>query len=417
MSLLTYNMKRSDQDSLFDSFISIRQKPSSNVNNLINSKFDNSNNPMDANNVPTEGLFINTSLKEDMDIFQLYNKAKQNLSHSNRILNLTWRLYKVKYKQYYCGKDRNRSSNLLYKIEDSFIFNHHNDIPEYIPSNHQESYNIDYSNELTNNNSNFSLNNNIHYNTDSNFFIDNDNFSVKDKEFDLFLEDPAPSIHESLMTPLPMDIPQSLPTHMFHHSSSFLQGQMPSSFTFNHMTPSSLEPTPSTSLTATMATPVFNDSAALRNEESISFSSSKVSDILKQKRSGTVVAPTIKRRSMTCITTATTTTTTNNNNNTGSSNSSSNVNVSSKSTRCSNCGTHNTPLWRKDPQGNFLCNACGLFLKLHGVMRPLSMKTDIIKKRQRTTNPNNSNNSKKNYNVKKVSSKDKINLDWSSLNL
>ncbi|PVH16653.1 uncharacterized protein CXQ87_004949 [Candidozyma duobushaemuli] len=31
-----------------------------------------------------------------------------------------------------------------------------------------------------------------------------------------------------------------------------------------------------------------------------------------------------------------------------------------------------------------LCNACGLFLKLHGTVRPLSLKTDVIKKRART---------------------------------
>lgn len=49
--------------------------------------------------------------------------------------------------------------------------------------------------------------------------------------------------------------------------------------------------------------------------------------------------------------------------------------------KCSNCGTTKTPLWRKDPNGNTLCNACGLFLKLHGTMRPLSLKTDVIKKR------------------------------------
>ncbi|QLL31778.1 hypothetical protein HG536_0B06460 [Torulaspora globosa] len=58
----------------------------------------------------------------------------------------------------------------------------------------------------------------------------------------------------------------------------------------------------------------------------------------------------------------------------------------SKSTRCSNCHTRNTPLWRRDPAGNPLCNACGLFLKLHGVVRPLSLKTDVIKKRQRNSN-------------------------------
>lgn len=48
---------------------------------------------------------------------------------------------------------------------------------------------------------------------------------------------------------------------------------------------------------------------------------------------------------------------------------------------CFNCQTQKTPLWRRDSQGNTLCNACGLFQKLHGTMRPLSLKTDVIKKR------------------------------------
>jgi GATA-binding protein len=50
---------------------------------------------------------------------------------------------------------------------------------------------------------------------------------------------------------------------------------------------------------------------------------------------------------------------------------------------CKNCATQNTPLWRRNPEGHSLCNACGLFLKLHGVVRPLEMKTDVIKKRNR----------------------------------
>ena len=53
-------------------------------------------------------------------------------------------------------------------------------------------------------------------------------------------------------------------------------------------------------------------------------------------------------------------------------------------TVCFNCQTTKTPLWRRDNEGNALCNACGLFQRLHGVMRPLSLKTDVIKKRNRT---------------------------------
>lgn len=52
---------------------------------------------------------------------------------------------------------------------------------------------------------------------------------------------------------------------------------------------------------------------------------------------------------------------------------------------CTNCLTQTTPLWRRNPEGQPLCNACGLFLKLHGVVRPLSLKTDVIKKRNRSS--------------------------------
>jgi hypothetical protein len=50
---------------------------------------------------------------------------------------------------------------------------------------------------------------------------------------------------------------------------------------------------------------------------------------------------------------------------------------------CQNCTTSTTPLWRRDEVGSVLCNACGLFLKLHGRPRPISLKTDVIKSRNR----------------------------------
>jgi GATA-binding protein len=53
---------------------------------------------------------------------------------------------------------------------------------------------------------------------------------------------------------------------------------------------------------------------------------------------------------------------------------------------CQNCQTSTTPLWRRDELGSVLCNACGLFLKLHGRPRPISLKTDVIKSRNRVKN-------------------------------
>ncbi|KAJ2704082.1 GATA type transcriptional activator of nitrogen-regulated proteins [Coemansia sp. IMI 203386] len=58
---------------------------------------------------------------------------------------------------------------------------------------------------------------------------------------------------------------------------------------------------------------------------------------------------------------------------------------------CFNCGVDTTPLWRRDTDGNVICNACGLYFKLHNVPRPISMKRSVIKRRRRrATNAANS---------------------------
>ncbi|KAK3829203.1 MAG: hypothetical protein J3Q66DRAFT_293016, partial [Benniella sp.] len=50
---------------------------------------------------------------------------------------------------------------------------------------------------------------------------------------------------------------------------------------------------------------------------------------------------------------------------------------------CANCRTTTTPLWRRDTSGNTICNACGLYFKLHNVHRPVTMKRAVIKRRKR----------------------------------
>jgi len=50
---------------------------------------------------------------------------------------------------------------------------------------------------------------------------------------------------------------------------------------------------------------------------------------------------------------------------------------------CSNCGTMTTTIWRRNPEGEMVCNACGLYYKLHGVNRPVTMRRDTIHTRRR----------------------------------
>lgn len=51
---------------------------------------------------------------------------------------------------------------------------------------------------------------------------------------------------------------------------------------------------------------------------------------------------------------------------------------------CTNCGTTSTPSWRRCSEGkNLLCNACGLYQKLHNKSRPFIITTDGSVKVQR----------------------------------
>ena len=54
-------------------------------------------------------------------------------------------------------------------------------------------------------------------------------------------------------------------------------------------------------------------------------------------------------------------------------------------TKCTNCGTSSTSLWRRDGEGKPVCNACGLYYKLHGKKRPASWRRDVTSSRRRET--------------------------------
>ncbi|CBY09367.1 unnamed protein product [Oikopleura dioica] len=54
--------------------------------------------------------------------------------------------------------------------------------------------------------------------------------------------------------------------------------------------------------------------------------------------------------------------------------------------KCTNCNTTQTTLWRRTTTGDAVCNACGLYQKLHGVNRPITMKKDGIQTRNRRLN-------------------------------
>lgn len=79
------------------------------------------------------------------------------------------------------------------------------------------------------------------------------------------------------------------------------------------------------------------------------------------------------------------------NNNNNSPKNANQGNQQQKDLSCTNCGTTTTTIWRRNLRGEMVCNACGLYYKLHGVNRPHTMRRDTIHTRRRRPKGDKSN--------------------------
>ncbi|KAF7303987.1 GATA zinc finger domain-containing protein [Mycena indigotica] len=55
--------------------------------------------------------------------------------------------------------------------------------------------------------------------------------------------------------------------------------------------------------------------------------------------------------------------------------------------KCSHCGTRQTSVWRRSKTGQQVCNACGVYQRLKGKERPLSLRRNKVRPRTKHTTP------------------------------
>ncbi|KAF8382334.1 elt-2 [Pristionchus pacificus] len=85
---------------------------------------------------------------------------------------------------------------------------------------------------------------------------------------------------------------------------------------------------------------------------------------------------------------------------------------------CSNCNGTNTTLWRRNAEGDPVCNACGLYYKLHNVHRPATMKKEgTLQTRKRKPKGGESSGSSKKKSHSSIQSNTRSSIDASPSSL
>ena len=73
---------------------------------------------------------------------------------------------------------------------------------------------------------------------------------------------------------------------------------------------------------------------------------------------------------------------------------------------CANCSTTETPVWRRDIMNRYVCNACGIYNRIHKINRPFNKFDDSEKSSKRKGKDKSSTDSSKSIKVYKSNESD-----------